>query len=158
MYNKVQNEKNRYGREGWTNIRYLRGTCERNNGGFKYVQRHNYTFTHNLRAKTLHLPLSGTSGHTEYARIWNSTLNATATWQGYQSDWRNITFNDTFTLVANKTYNYTIRTGSYPQIIDLLRNNLEKPGEWISVKKSNMHGAMDALEGSISYDFISQQV
>jgi hypothetical protein len=33
--------------------------------------------------------------------------------------------------------------------IDLLRNNLEKPGERISVKRSNMHGAMDALEGSI---------
>ena len=62
-------------------------------------------------------PCPGTSGHTEYARIWNSTLNATATWQGYQTDWRNITFNDTFTLVANETYNYTIRTGSYPQII-----------------------------------------
>jgi hypothetical protein len=27
---------------------------------------------------------------------------------------------------------------------------LEKPGEWISVKRSNMHGAMGALEGSIS--------
>jgi len=39
-----------------------------------------------------------------------------------------------------------------------LRNNLEKPGEWISVKRSNMRGAMDALEGCILYDFISQQV
>ena len=37
-----------------------------------------------------------------------------------------------------------------PGIIDLLRNNLEKPGERISVKRSNMRGAMDALEGSIS--------
>jgi hypothetical protein len=27
---------------------------------------------------------------------------------------------------------------------------LEKPGERISVKRSNMRGAMDALEGSIS--------
>jgi hypothetical protein len=36
------------------------------------------------------------------------------------------------------------------QLLDLLRNNLEKPGEPISVKRSNMRGAMDALEGSIS--------
>jgi hypothetical protein len=28
-------------------------------------------------------------------------------------------------------------------------NNLEKPGERISIKRSNMHGAMDALEGGI---------
>jgi hypothetical protein len=34
-------------------------------------------------------------------------------------------------------------------IKDLLRNNLEKPGERISIKRSNMHGAMDALEGGI---------
>jgi len=27
-----------------------------------------------------------------------------------------ITFNEPFTLVANKKYNYTIMTGSYPQI------------------------------------------
>ena len=34
--------------------------------------------------------------------------------------------------------------------LDLLRNNLEKSGERISVKGSNMRGAVDALEGSIS--------
>ncbi len=27
-----------------------------------------------------------------------------------------ITFNEPFTLIANKKYNYTIMTGSYPQI------------------------------------------
>jgi len=37
----------------------------------------------------------------------------------------------------------------HENIIDLLRNNLENPGEWISVKRSNMRGAMDALEDSI---------
>jgi hypothetical protein len=59
----------------------------------------------------------GTGGHTEYARIWNSTgLNATTTWKGYVGDWHNISFNPSFTLIANETYNYTIRTGSYPQI------------------------------------------
>ena len=62
-------------------------------------------------------PCIGTGGHTEYVRLWNSTLNVTATWKGYQSDWHNITFNESFTLVKGETYSYTIRTGSYPQII-----------------------------------------
>jgi len=58
----------------------------------------------------------GTGGHTEYAEIRNATWNATATWEGYAGDWHNITFDKTVVLLANKTYNYTIRTGSYPQI------------------------------------------
>ncbi|NQE54966.1 hypothetical protein C5S29_15415 [ANME-1 cluster archaeon GoMg3.2] len=61
-------------------------------------------------------PCPDTGGHTEYARIWNTTLNATAIWTGYEGDWHNITFDKAFTLVAGETYNYTIRTGSYPQI------------------------------------------
>ncbi|MEA2033208.1 MAG: NosD domain-containing protein [Euryarchaeota archaeon] len=59
---------------------------------------------------------AGTGGHTEYARIWNLTWNATATWGGYVGDWHNISFDKTVVLLVNKTYNYTIRTGSYPQI------------------------------------------
>jgi nitrous oxidase accessory protein len=92
-------------------------------------------------------PCPGTGGHTEYVKIWNSTdLNVTATWNGYIGDWHNISFYDSipssanqtynanplgrggggggagddfrgFTLYANQTYNYTIITGSYPQII-----------------------------------------
>ena len=59
----------------------------------------------------------GTGGHTEFARIWNNTgLNATATWKGYVGDWHNLSFYPSFTLIANETYNYTIRTGSYPRI------------------------------------------
>jgi hypothetical protein len=61
-------------------------------------------------------PCSGTGGHTKYARIWNSTLDVTATWNGYKGDWHNITFDKSFALVASETYNYTIITGSYPQI------------------------------------------
>jgi hypothetical protein len=38
-------------------------------------------------------------------------------WNGYTGDWHNITFNETFVLYENKTYNYTIKTGSYPQMI-----------------------------------------
>ena len=60
---------------------------------------------------------TGTGGHTEYAKIRNLTWNATATWEGYVGDWHNITFDKTVVLLANETYNYTIRTGSYPQII-----------------------------------------
>ena len=63
-------------------------------------------------------PCEGTGGHTEYVKIWNSSdWNVTATWNGYTSDWRNLTFNKTFTLYASETYNYTLRTGTYPQII-----------------------------------------
>jgi hypothetical protein len=61
-------------------------------------------------------PCAGTGGHTEYARIWNATLNASAIWTGYEGDWHNITFDKAYTLAAGETYNYTICTGSYPQI------------------------------------------
>jgi len=81
---------------------------------------HKGTITPNqtmINVSTLYTyPCTGTGGHTEYIRIWNSTLNATALWDGYGDDWRYVPFDKTFTLVANETYNYTIRTGSYPQI------------------------------------------
>jgi hypothetical protein len=62
---------------------------------------------------------SGTGGHTEYVRIYNATKTlATGSWEGYQSgDYHNITFPEQFTLIGGQAYNYTIRTGSYPQII-----------------------------------------
>jgi parallel beta-helix repeat protein len=58
----------------------------------------------------------GTGGHTEYARIGNKTWNTTATWEGYAGDWHNISFDKTVVLLAGETYNYTVWTGSYPQI------------------------------------------
>ena len=81
---------------------------------------HNGTITPNqtiIATKLYTYPCEGTGGHTEYARIWNSTWNATATWNGYVDDWHNISFDKPVVLLPNKTYNYTIRTGSYPQII-----------------------------------------
>ena len=69
-----------------------------------------------IATKLYTYPCIGTDGHTEYAKIRNATWNATATWEGYAGDWRNITFDKTVVLLANETYNYTIRTGSYPQI------------------------------------------
>ncbi|RJS74391.1 hypothetical protein CW713_07545 [Methanophagales archaeon] len=59
---------------------------------------------------------SGTGGHTEYVRFENESWNVTAKWDGYKEDWHNITFDEPFTLYAGLTYNYTIITGSYPQI------------------------------------------
>ncbi|MEA3421897.1 MAG: hypothetical protein U9Q97_09520 [Acidobacteriota bacterium] len=70
-----------------------------------------------IATKLYTYPCIGTGGHTEYAEIWNLTWNATATWEGYVGDWHNITFDKTVVLLANKTYYYIIRTGSYPQII-----------------------------------------
>lgn len=62
-------------------------------------------------------PCAGTGGHTEYVKIGNTTWNATAIWTGYSGDWHIITFDQLFKLEAGKTYDYEIRTGSYPQII-----------------------------------------
>ncbi len=81
---------------------------------------HNGTITPNrtITVSSLYTyPCAGTGGHTEYVRIWGNGVDAVATWNGYTGDWHNITFNNSFTLYANQTYNYTIRTGSYPQII-----------------------------------------
>ncbi|MGB2727659.1 MAG: NosD domain-containing protein [Halobacteriota archaeon] len=82
---------------------------------------HNGTITtkQTITVSKLHTyPCSGTGGHTEYARIWNSTWEGVeAHWEGYKGEWHNIYFNESFMLVKDKTYNYTIRTGSYPQII-----------------------------------------
>jgi hypothetical protein len=83
--------------------------------------RHNGTITpsRNLSvSKLFAYPCVGTGGHTEYVRIWNTTgWNVSAAWNGYKGDWQTISFDKPFMLRANETYNYTIRTGSYPQII-----------------------------------------
>lgn len=81
---------------------------------------HNGTITPNqtiIVHKLYTYPCLGTGGHTEYARIWNNSgLDRIATWGGYKGDWHNITFNETFVLYKGEIYNYTLRTGSYPQI------------------------------------------
>jgi len=64
-------------------------------------------------------PCPGTGGHSEYIRIENKCTgwNVTARWEGYSGDWHNITFDESFTLQPGVEYNYTLITGSYPQII-----------------------------------------
>ena len=81
---------------------------------------HNGVITpfHDARvSKMFTYPCVGTGGHSEYVRIGNESWNVTATWKGYKEDWHNITFDEEFILKAWEEYNYTIRTGSYPQII-----------------------------------------
>jgi hypothetical protein len=82
---------------------------------------HNGTLTPNQTINVHKLytyPCKGTGGHSEYVKLRDNTgWNVTASWNGYSGDWRNLTFNESFTLYAGTTYNYTIRTGSYPQII-----------------------------------------
>jgi parallel beta-helix repeat protein len=76
------------------------------------------TMTHTVNVSTIFsYSCTGTGGHIEYAKIWNSSWGgAEAHWHGYVDDWHNCSFDKNFTLVAGETYNYTIRTGSYPQI------------------------------------------
>ncbi|MDF2957381.1 MAG: hypothetical protein OD814_001003 [Candidatus Alkanophagales archaeon MCA70_species_1] len=82
------------------------------------VHRGTITPSHDVYASKLYTyPCLGTGGHTEYVKIWNETWSAEARWRGYRSgDWHYVEFPEPFVLKANKTYNYEIRTGSYPQI------------------------------------------
>lgn len=81
---------------------------------------HNGTITpaHDIIANKMYTyPCSGTGGHSESVTIYNASGPiAEARWGGYSADYHNVTFDTTFTLLANYTYNYTIRTGSYPQM------------------------------------------
>jgi hypothetical protein len=59
-------------------------------------------------------PCKGTDGHTEYAKIYNDSLSVkTLPWEDYKGDWHNISFNQSFTLMKNKTYNYTWKGSSH---------------------------------------------
>ena len=76
-------------------------------------------------------PCSGTGGHTEYITIYNeSGTIAEGYWEGYSGDWHNILFDYSFTLEEGEPYNYTIRTGSYPQIHHT--DNLSTPAGFIT--------------------------
>ena len=69
-------------------------------------------------------PCAGTGGHTESIELYeNGVPIANGTWNGYQGDYHNITIHNLtggapyVTLLKDHKYNYTIKTGSYPQII-----------------------------------------
>jgi len=112
---------------------------------------HNGTIipSHDINVSKLYTyPCEGTGGHTEYIRIYNeSGTIAEANWTGYKGDWHNITFNRPVVLLANRTYSYTIRTGSYPQIIHR-QNHTTLDGSLITCTKFT-----DA-NGRVYYDWI----
>lgn len=83
-------------------------------------------------------PCAGTGGHTAYVEICNVTSTMgwciNGTWKGYQEDnYHNITFpgGEEFTLRKGGIYNYTIVTGSYPQIIHK-QNRTTSDGSFIN--------------------------
>ena len=88
---------------------------------------HNGTITpsYNITVSTLYTyACVGTGGHTEFIEIYETGIPiANGTWNGYKGDWHNITIHNLtggapyVTLLKDHKYNYTIRTGSYPQII-----------------------------------------
>ncbi|KAF5428267.1 hypothetical protein C5S39_11820 [Candidatus Methanophagaceae archaeon] len=82
---------------------------------------HNGTFkpSNNITVNTLYTyPCPGTGGHSKYIRIHNESGTLA---KGYrdknQTDYRNITLTPSIKLLKGHEYNYTIITGSYPQII-----------------------------------------
>jgi|LGVF01.1.fsa_nt_gb hypothetical protein len=75
---------------------------------------------------------AGTGGHIEYARIWGNGVNVHANWGGYVGDWHNLSFDTNFTLEPDVEYNYTIHTGSYPQIIHVHSGEYKVTGGKIS--------------------------
>ena len=75
----------------------------------------------------------GTGGHTKSIRITNGKEIWLATWNGYKGDYGTLEFDIPFTLEKDVVYNYTIVTGSYPQIIHIDR--LEVPAGVITCDK-----------------------
>ena len=82
------------------------------------VHRGEFTPHRNITVSRIYTyPCKGTGGHTEYIKIRGGGIDITETWNGYQSgDYHYITFDEPVVLKANTTYDYEIRTGSYPQI------------------------------------------
>ncbi len=103
---------------------------------------HNGTITPNVTiynvSRLYTYPCAGTGGHSESVAFYDATTGeeiANGTWNGYQGagDYHYIEFNVPFDLQANVTYNYTIRTGSYPQIHH--NKTLATANGWINCTK-----------------------
>jgi len=79
-------------------------------------------------------PCPGTGGHTESIELYeNGALIANGTWEGYAGDWHNITLHNVtgapyVRLLKGHRYNYTIVTGSYPQIIHAKEHEAKEGG------------------------------
>ena len=102
---------------------------------------HNGTITPNQTiavSKLYTYPCSGTGGHSESVAFFNATTEeeiANGIWDGYQGagDYHYIELNVPITLQENETYNYTIRTGSYPQMFH--NKTLATVNGWINCTK-----------------------
>jgi len=78
---------------------------------------------------------TGTGGHTESIELYeNGELIANGSWNGYVGDWHNITIHNVTNgapyvmLLKGHSYNYTIVTGSYPQIIHAKEHEAKEGG------------------------------
>ncbi len=97
-------------------------------------------------------PCPGTGGHTESIELYeNDTLIANGTWEGYAGDWHNITLHNVtgapyVRLLRGHRYNYTIVTGSYPQII-------HEPSKEVTGGNITCSSFVDA-NGKVYYDWI----
>ena len=111
---------------------------------------HNGTITPNKIIEVSKLytyPCAGTGGHVEYARIYNDSWSIeTLPWEGYGGDWHNLSFTEPFKLYANAEYDFTIITGSYPQIHH--NRTLQTQNGWINCTEFT-----DA-NGKVYYDWI----
>jgi hypothetical protein len=77
-----------------------------------------------LNVSTLYTyPGPGTGGHTKSIALYEHKIPvAYGTWSGYTGEWYNVTIHNVsgapyVMLLEDHEYNYTLRTGSYPQII-----------------------------------------
>ena len=95
-------------------------TEEPEKGSISGVHNGSITLNQSIMVSKLYTyPCPGTGGHTESIKLYNEngTLLTSGTWHGYQGDWHNITLIPAVSLLSGHTYNYSIKTGSYPQII-----------------------------------------
>lgn len=98
-------------------------------------------------------PCAGTGGHTGSIKLYESeTLIANGSWEGcYEGDYHNLTIdNETgasyVTLLKGHKYNYTIVTGSYPQII-------HEPSKEVTGGTVTCSSFVD-VNGKVYYDWI----
>ena len=133
----IDEDKNEYAIDGDTEIAVKRAPGQFDTGSPanpypSIFGTHNGTVTpsQTITVQKLYTyPCSGTGGHTETIELYeNGTLIANGSWDGYKGDWHTISIHNMtgtlyVTLLKDHEYNYTICTGSYPQIIHVKEFN-----------------------------------
>ena len=138
----IDEDKNEYAIDGDTEIAVKRASGQFDTGSPanpypSIFGTHNGTITP-LQTITVQklctYPCPGTGGHTETIELYeNGTLIANGSGNGYKGDWHtisihNVTDAPSVTLLKYHIYNYTICTGSYPQIIHAKEFNVTGGG------------------------------